>query len=196
MKKTEYPAIAELRKKFGHKKEIPEQFEEVVLQALSHFPELKEVAISFRSSSGHPLPYGTDPVFSGIFRSGHKRKYVVTLLDEADLPERPALFKNLPHEAQRGVIGHELGHVIQQMRKSGLSILKKRLKHGGIASRREMEREADLIAIQHGLGFDLYVHATFIRKIPGYVQHRKEIETDFLKPQQILDTLTEGHGAV
>jgi hypothetical protein len=194
--KKEYPPLSILRKEFSRHKQIPTQYEEVILKALSHYPELKDVHIRFELKTKHPVPYGTTPAVPSLLRGGKKRVYVVSLLDEADPPIRQVLFKNLPEEGQRAVIGHELGHVVQMMAKSTPALLKFALSYGSVYTRREIERDADLCAIKHGLGFELYVHAVYIRRVPGYVQQRKEIETDYLKPQEILDTLPEGAPAV
>jgi hypothetical protein len=190
--KKEYLSLHQLKQEFGKHKEIPSQYEEVILKALSHYPELKNVTIRFDLKNSHPVPYGTTPAAATVLRSGKKRQYIISLLEEAELPMRGVLFKNLPEEAQRAVIGHELGHVVQFMKKSVPGLIKTALSYSNVHTRREAERGADILAIEHGLGFELYVHAVFIRRVPGYVQSRKEIETDYLKPQEILDTLPKG----
>jgi hypothetical protein len=193
--KKEYPPLPVLKKEFGKNKEIPPAYEEVILRALSHYPELKETHIKFQLKDKHPVPYGTTPTIGSVLKAGKNRSYVISLLEEADLPTRQVLFKNLPEEGQRAVIGHELGHVLQFVKSSPAGLLKKALQYVHMNSRRDVERGADIQAIEHGLGFELYVHAVYIRKVPGYVQQRKEIETDYLKPQEILDTLPEGSPA-
>lgn len=187
--KKEYPSIDRLRNEFGRNKKYPSEFEEVILKALSHYPELKEVNIEFRLKDSHAVPYGTSPAFSDVLRSPAKRRYVISLLDAADHPFKMALFRNLPEEAQRAVIGHELGHVVQFVQTNPAGLAGIALAYTNLKGRRKLERGADILAIEHGLGFELYVHAVFIRRIPGYVDKRKEIDTDYLKPQEILDTL-------
>jgi hypothetical protein len=184
-----YPPLMQLRKEFGNNKKIPTQYEEVILQALSHYPELKNTHIKFELKNNHPTPYGTSPTPASIFKGIAERIYVVSLLEEADPPIRLALFKNLPLEAQRAVIGHELAHVVQYNRKNTLELMAIGLKYTNLFSRRKIERGADIRTIEHGLGDELYIHAVYIRKIPGYVEKRKTIETDYLKPDEILDAL-------
>jgi hypothetical protein len=190
--KKEYPPLEVLRKEHGVNKTIPPAYEEVILKVLSHYPELKDVHITFKLADKHPIPYSTMPALKTVFREGKKRKYIISILEEADLPVRQALFKNLPAEAQMAVIAHELGHVLQFIDHSPAKLVKTAFMNSNVYDRRDLKREADLHAIKHGLGFELYVHSMFIRKIPGYVQLRKEIDTDYLKPQEILDTLPEG----
>ncbi len=194
--KKEYPPLAELKKDHGGNKVIPAQYEEVILKALSHFPELKETHITFTLTQKLHVPYSTTPSFGSILRTGKRRAYIISLLDEADLPMRAVLFKNLPEEAQRAVIAHELAHVLDLMKQTAPGLLKTALSHSNLYRRRDFERAADISVIEHGLGFELYVNAVYIRKVPGYVQAHKEIDTDYLKPQEILDTLPEGSTAV
>jgi hypothetical protein len=43
--------------------------------------------------------------------------------------------------------------------------------------------------IERGLGFELYLHATYLRKIPGFMEIRKDIEVNSLNPHEILEAL-------
>lgn len=187
--KKEYPSLEELRSRFGNNKIIPQRYEEIILQALSHYPELITTRIQFKLKNKHPVPYGTSPAPGSVFLSADRRSYVVSILESADLPVKLALFKNLPPDAQRAVIGHELGHVLQYQASGTLQLLKVAAGYANLFSRRKLEREADIAAIEHGLGHDLYVHAVYIRKIPGYIEKRKNIDTDYLKPHEILGAL-------
>jgi hypothetical protein len=184
-----YPPLHELKKEFSGQKTIPLKYEEPILKALSHYPELKDIPIHFKLKDKHPVPYGTTPAPSTIIKRAHKRTYTISLLEKATPPMEQALFRNLPEPAQLGVIGHELGHVLQFSRRSLPGMMKTALKLTTQEEMREMERGADIAAIEHGLGFELYTHARFIRSIPGYLQERKDIEINYLHPHEILESL-------
>src|SRR4051794_22944838 len=100
--------ISILKKEVGLNKVIPSKYEKPILKALSAYPELKHIRIHFKLTSKHPVPYGTTPTFASLFRKAGKRIYYITILEEAQEPERSALFRNLPEEAQIAVIAHEL----------------------------------------------------------------------------------------
>lgn len=172
-------------------KHIPARYEGVIREALSHYPELQPVHINFKLADKYPVPYGTSPDLITIFRPRQKRAYTVTILEKADGPLEKALFKNLPREAQLGVLGHELGHVLQFCKKSRKELLKIALRYGDFYEKREVERDADIKAIEHGLGRELHMLAIYIRNIKGYVEQRKEIDTNYLKPHEILQGLTQ-----
>lgn len=186
-----YKSVSELTKKFGKNKHIPFQYEAIILDALSHYPELKDTHIRFKLVNKHSVPYSTKPSFGSIFKSPPKRFYIITLLERANGPEFHALFKNLSYQTQVAVIAHELVHVVQFNNCSRLSLLKFFLKYPLPSFKRKIERDADLGTIEHGLGKGLYEHALYLRNIPGYLEKRPEIDKYYLKPDEILGLLTE-----
>jgi hypothetical protein len=195
--KKEFPPSHELKKAFSANKIIPAKYEAVILKALSCYPELKKIPIEFRLREAHPVPYGTTPVLTNVLMPHSKRKYIVSLLENASPPTEQALFKNLPEEAQLGVLGHELGHVLQFTELGVPSMIKRALGTNSSSEVRRLEREADISAIEHGLGFELYTHARYIRAIPGYVEHRKDLDINYLHPHEILESLpAEQHNEI
>jgi hypothetical protein len=180
-------AILELKKRYGKNKTIPKLYEENILRALSHYPELVNIHIEFSLAKKHPVPYGTAPLPGAFLKPRSKRKYNITLLEEAKEPERSALFKNLSAEARLGVLGHELAHVVQYNACSRAGLIKTGLLFSFKKFRQRMEKNADRLAIEHGLGEQLYKHAVYIRSIPGYTEKRPEIEENYLQPHVILE---------
>jgi hypothetical protein len=180
--------LQELRKN----KRIPEKYADVILEALSHYPELRDTRIDFRLKKHASVPYGTKPSVFTLHKPANKRKYIIVLLEDASGPMEMALFKNLSRTAQLGVIGHELNHVIQFNRCSPGKLMRLLFSYLIPAFKKKIERSADLATIEHGLGRELYVHAVYIRCIPGYTEQRKDIEKYYLKPREILKFLKDG----
>jgi hypothetical protein len=170
-------------------KTIPACYEESILPALLSYPELSEIRIHFKLTKKHPVPYGTTPTFLSLFRSPANRTYYITLLEEAEEPERSALFRNLHPDARTAVIAHELVHVVQFNRCSAGALLKIMLMYPFPAFKRKIERGADLGAIEHGFGEGLYKHAVYLRSIPGYLLMRPELNKYYLKPDEILERI-------
>jgi hypothetical protein len=179
------PHIQELREKYGNNKRIPAVYEQIILEALSHYPELIKTRISFVLKKNHPVPYGTSLQFSDFLKDG-PRTYVVAILEKAKGPTRQALFKNLSHEAQLGVLGHELGHILYYEKLSKKDLFKIFFLYVSIPRKREMERSADISAIEHGLGQELYDYALYVRSIKGFLNIHKELDLYCLKPNEIL----------
>lgn len=176
-----------LRKAFGNHKRIPVCYERVVLEALSHYPELVDVQVHVVLKNDHPVPYGTTPGFAGVLRSPASRIYTISILEEAEPPVERALFKHLNYEMQLGVIGHELVHVLQFMYCDRIELLKTLMLYLMPSFQKRIERGADIGAIEHGFGKELHKHAVYIRSIPGYVEQRKAIVENYLSPEEILE---------
>lgn len=180
-----YGDISELRKHFGKNKIIPAKYEEEILIALYHYPELKEEHIHFQLTFSASVPYGTKPSFASCFMPKNKRRYTVTILERAKDPENEALMKNLDRKMRIGVIGHELGHVLHYSQCNPLRLLSTLSLHLVDSYKRKVERGADKAAIQHGLGEELLRHAEYIRLIPEYIDKRPELNRYCLKPDEI-----------
>jgi hypothetical protein len=176
---------------FQKNKRIPEKYKEVILEALSHYPELKNARIDFRLTKHASVPYGTKPSIFTWHKSANKRKCIIQLLEKAKGPTEKALFKNLSRTAQLGVIGHELNHVIQFNNCSRAKLMLLLISYLFPESKKILERAADIATIKHGLGMELYVHAIYIRAIPGYLEERKEINEYYLKPDEIWQRISD-----
>lgn len=166
---------------------IPQQYEAVILEVLTAYPELRDTHIHFIAAQHGKVPYGTKPVPASLLRRPEKRVYHITLLQQAGPPMRHVLFSFLTAEMQKGVIAHELIHVLQFRNCSRLQLLKRMAGYAFQPFRRKLERAADKGAIDRGYGQQLYQHAVYIRSVPGYVEQRPAINTDYLLPDEILE---------
>jgi hypothetical protein len=177
-------SLETLRNEFGTNKYIPKKYEREILLVLSHYPELKQTKISFLLAIKAAVPYGTKPTFASCFKPKSKREYTITFLEFADEPENSALMKNISPGMRMGVIAHELVHVLQYERCDPLSLLKTIALYL-TPYKKKIERNADKGAIKHGFGQELFLHAQYIRGIPGYVAKRPELATHYLQPHEI-----------
>jgi hypothetical protein len=183
-----------LKKEFGRYKEIPPEYEEVILTALSHYPELKDTCIRFSLTDNHPVPYGTAPSIKTLLTKPSEREYTISILEEDDSPMFYALFKNLTFEARLGVMAHELAHIVQYNSCSRIELAEFMCLYALLPEfKQKIEQAADLEAIIHGFGKELLEHAIYIRSIPGYAEQRKDLDTNYLLPAEIADYLDEDY---
>jgi hypothetical protein len=182
----EIDELEQLRHEYGRYKEIPAKYEKVILNALSHYPELKDTRIRFELKKKHPAPYGTTPELKTIFGNIYDREYVISILEHAEPPMFYALFKNLTFECQTAVIAHELAHVLQYDEMDRGELLKFLIMYMIPPFQQKVEQAADMQAIIHGFGQELLEHAIYVRCIPGYVEERKDLNRNYLKPSEIL----------
>ena len=153
-----------LKRIIGTNKGLPPGFEVAGAIAYSAFPELKDVEIDMVLINGG-APMESRPEISTLFGRQKNRRYLILLNNERPSYFEPILLRNLPLDAQVGVLAHELGHIVfyeqlntLQLAKWGLEYLRNddfRAKH---------ERTTDLMPVYHGLGSQIYQYAYFVRK--------------------------------
>lgn len=144
-------------------KQLPPGYERETLEALSHFPELKNVRIRFRIKKSFAT-LKTRPSFLSMFMPRGHRSYIVTISNKTSTPLMPLMFMHLGTAARTGVIGHELSHVLDFSKKNLWQCFKVALGHLSPRYLDRFEYNTDLICIQHGLGKDLEAWSSYIRK--------------------------------
>lgn len=145
-----------------HKK-IPEALKEQAIVALSHYPELHDVKIEFRLRKGI-TPLSSRPQIISVLKARKNRTYIITISTKSNKRFSPILFHNLPKDAQIGVLGHELGHVVTYLSKNNIQLMVLPFKLMNTKYTDCFEFNTDLIAIQHGLGRELYAWSSFVRQ--------------------------------
>jgi hypothetical protein len=115
--------LANLKAKFGNHKKLLPQYESQMLLALSYFPELTDTKIIFKSKKINSPLMMRPTLFSSIFRSAKKRKYIIFVSSYSSHMDQVIVDK-LNLNAQVGVIGHELCHVSFFIKKSRLGLIR------------------------------------------------------------------------
>ncbi len=152
-----------LQQAFGQQKHIPTRFQKQILLALSFFPELKTTPIEFIIKKAH-TPLSTRPAYTSIFKSPGERSYLVIISDSSISTLSPILFDRLPFNAQVGVIGHELSHIVYFSSKNTFRLLYTGIMHVSSKFLDRFEYRTDSSCISHGLGFQLLSWSLFVRK--------------------------------
>ena len=155
--------FSELKKKCGTHKTYPLQYEEQILIALSYYPELQNVPIHFRIKEKH-TPLSTRSSWPGLLKEEERRDYVITISSSTEEMLMPILFQNLPFNAQVGVIGHELGHIIEFSSMATVKIMEHAAQNVSSKYIDHFEFKTDSICIAHGLGYQLLAWSTYVRQ--------------------------------
>jgi len=148
---------------YANHKQLPVGYEKEALEALSYFPELKNITIKFRVKKSFAT-LKTRPTFFSMFMPRGHRSYVITISNKTTTKLVPLLFSNLSSEARIGVIGHELSHVLDFSKKNDWQCFKVAAGHLSPRYLDRFEYNTDMICIQHGLGKDLEAWSSYIRK--------------------------------
>ena len=151
---------------FEVKKRIPPKIRAQTLIALSYFPELKKQRITFRFRK-RKTPLTSRPrILSSLLPKGW-RSYVITISSHTTSNLEPILFKNLPFNAQIGVLGHEISHVQDYKARSSFQLMGLPFKLGNSDFVDRFEFRTDETTISQGLGHQLLDWSIYVRKALG-----------------------------
>ena len=168
-----------LEKDFGMGKNFPAKYQLQILLALSHFPELKDVKIAFVEKKVF-APLSALPSIRSMLNPFGKRTYRVIISTKSAEEMERILLKNLPINAQVGVIGHELAHIADYHRKSFTELLAVSINYGvNPAYHAWFEKNTDFRTIEHGLGWELYSYSKYVRTIFGSLEREVNLSDDF-----------------
>ncbi|WP_405416147.1 hypothetical protein [Maribacter sp. Asnod1-A12] len=178
---------------------IPPIIKEEAQIALSHYPELSDVAIEFKFKKNiKKSTMQAQPSFWSVFKSKKNRSYKILISERIKIADSVYYTKDIPSEIMIGWLGHELGHVMDYQQRSGLNLIGFGFKY--ITSKkyiRGAERRADSYAVNHGM--ETYILATkeFILKKAGLTQkYVDRIKNFYLSPEEIMILVEERDAAL
>ena len=155
--------------KYSFRKKIPVEIQAQVLTALSYYPQLKDTRIKFRFKK-RKTPLTSRPRIMHVFLPKKWRTYVITLSTKTTESFDPILFSRLPYNAQIGVLGHEIAHILEYRAQSSFQLIGLGFKIGNPSFVDRFEFETDARAIANGLGYQLLDWSIFVRKALGIVE--------------------------
>lgn len=171
-----------LRETYGKHKTYPKEFEEQFLIALSHYPQLRDVKVNLLFDK-EKTTMSARPDIGSLFC--RKRVYSIRINDSESFDG--ILLKDIPFNAQIGVIGHELAHLVDYEQKNFFRIIGTGIGYLNPRYKRKLEHKIDGVTIQHGLGWQLYDWARYSMdetySTPKYVRFKKKI---YMGPDKIL----------
>jgi hypothetical protein len=179
--------ISEALEQYAVNKEIPDEMQNVILTALSFYPELTDISIQFVFKDNiRKAVMQAQPKVKGIFKKKSSRKYVVKISRHLNLTHEKIDISTLPCEVLVGWIGHELGHVIDYKDRNSFSMIKFGLRY--VLFKKfiiKAEKNADLYALKHGLGSYIMEAKNFVlshANIPaGYKAKSKRL---YMSPEE------------
>lgn len=151
-----------LMESYGKNKKLIPQFALPALIALSYFPELKDTHIRFIYKPAHAT-LATKPVFPYVLLTGSKRTFVIIVSDSTMWKLEPIILPHMDFNAQIGIIGHELSHVVDFSQRSLWSLAGEGVGHLSSKYLDCFEYRTDSICIAHGLGYQLLEWSMYIR---------------------------------
>jgi hypothetical protein len=168
---------------------IPESLQKPILKALSFYPELNDVNIEFKFSENiRKSVMQAQPRFRDIYLFRRKRSYIIKISHWFCLKNIKTPIEMLPEDVLVGWFGHELGHILDYLRKNNWSMLLFGI--GYYTSRSfimDAERVADTFAIDQGLGDYILTTKDFILHQAGMPEkYISRIKRLYLPPEEIM----------
>ncbi|MEM7551280.1 MAG: hypothetical protein AAF363_16490 [Bacteroidota bacterium] len=169
-------------------KSIPVELKEEIVEALSHFPELKNVKIEFRFKDQIEGSFmQAQPKVASLFNTQKLRSYVINIKKHFQSEDTIVHMASLPKSVLVGWIGHELGHILDYHKKDFFSITE--LGIGYLLSEdyiKATELRADIHAIQHGLSDKITATKEFILNHPKLSeQYKSKIRRLYLSSEGV-----------
>jgi hypothetical protein len=145
-------------------KTMPIQFERQIRVALAYYPTLKQTKIIFKIKKTRS-PLAAAPTFWSAFRRPSKRTYIITISSESSIPFlNKILLDSLGFNAQIGVLGHEISHILEFNSKNSLFFIGLVLRNLSKKSIDKFENNTDRRCIEQGLGYQLLAWSTEVRR--------------------------------
>jgi hypothetical protein len=145
-------------------KTIPSKFEKQIRVALAYYPTLKQSKIIFKIKKTRS-PLAAAPTFWSAFRRPSKRTYVITISSESSVPFlNKILLDSLGFNAQIGVLGHEISHILEFNSKNSFFFIGLVLRNVSKKAIDKFENDTDRRCIEQGLGYQLLAWSTEVRR--------------------------------
>lgn len=176
------------------KKVIPKNIKPEVEVALGHFPELKNIPIEFKFKKNiEKSVMQAQPTFKGLFKSKENRSYRILISEKFKITGEEYSTTSVPRDVLIGWIGHELGHVMDYQKRSGLNLVAFGFRYAFLKEYvKKAERAADSFAVLRGM-------ADYIIKTKRFILdhadidplYKERIKEYYLSPDEIMEMVKE-----
>jgi hypothetical protein len=181
--------IIQLDQLYGKRKTMTGDIKTEILTALSYFPELKETEIIFTGKKIKTTMQAR-PKYNLILKKRKNRVYYIYFNNNCG-KHKSLNLNNFTFNALVGLIGHELSHITYYSGKNSMTLTADGLRYLVSGKfKMDFEKNTDIIAIRHNLGYSLYENRLFMLNCPEISeQSKKRIRTYYLNPEEILELI-------
>ena len=183
------PLYDSLHLNYSHNKKFEKDFELQSLIALSYYPELKDVPITFEY---HDIKTTMEvrPEYLSAFKN-HNRRYII-FIDDKVRNNEGLLLSEVSFNAQIGVIGHELAHIMDFQHRSVTSLLGLGIDYVFMKNHAKYERSIDEYAIKRGLGWQELEFADFMQnKSKATAKYKRFKQINYLSASEIEEEIAK-----
>lgn len=181
--------IEQLRKELSVKKILVAEFELASLIGLSKYPELKELRIDVIYSK-IKTTMEARPTLSSVFKRKSRRHYKVVINSNEQKLGKAAL-KNVPFDAQVGVLAHEFAHIRMYNTKNVFGLIGIGISYFVSKRFREkFEKENDRETINRGYGWQVYHFTDYIlNETDVSEKYKKYKRRIYYEPEEVKELI-------
>lgn len=182
--------INELEGLMHHNKLIPKILETPIIEALSFYPQLKKVPITFKFKDDiKKSTMQAQPAWNSFFHLKIPRKYFILISKKFKITGQTYNTANLPQKVLTGWIGHELGHIMDYQTMNNVQLMKFGINY--LFSEKSIvaaERRADTFAVKQGMVDYIMATKNFILNHAEISdQYKQRIKNFYLSPEEIME---------
>jgi hypothetical protein len=178
---------SDLASLYSGNKSFLNEFELQSLIALSYYPELKNIKVSFEYADIRTTMSVRPKIFSTLTANRH---YLVFI--DTNAHNNGILLKDVPFNGQVGIIGHELAHIVNYEKRSSVSLMGLGIVYAIHNHHAHYERSIDKLAISKGLGWQLLAWADYaLNKSTASLRYKAFKEANYLTPSEIEKQLAK-----
>ena len=173
-----------------HNKTIPDKFAIQIKTALQYYPTLRNTRIVFKVKKAI-APLAAAPTVLSVFGRKSKRTYVITISSGSIPFLNKIILDSLNFNAQVGVLGHEISHILEYENHNGLFFVGLVLRHLSTRAMDKFEYNTDKRCIEQGLGYQLLAWSQDVRRKLNVESFNRENSTKtktserYMHPQTI-----------
>ena len=181
-------SIEEIKKQWGKNKRVPKHLEDLFYSTIVYYPELKDTYLIVVETKF----YGTQhtlrayPPLLSLPNKREDRVYPIVINLNKDIP---ISFYSMPSDEQKGMLAHELAHILDYTTRSSLQIIGMCLRF--TSSRKficQMEHLTDRIAISKGCGESILLYRKHLLSLAD-ARHSRYIRETYLTPVEIREEM-------
>lgn len=159
--------------------------------ALQFYPELKNTKIKIKHKKISSTMAARPAFLSLLFKKPAKRKYLI-IINKKSLKLNIPSFIQFTFNAQVGLFGHELAHLSYYLNNSNIKIIKAGLNYNKPHFKKTFEKMTDKIAIEHGLGWQLYDFSQQLHNLINVSEKYKNYKCEYyLTTAEIYDYMQD-----
>jgi hypothetical protein len=173
---------------YGKNKKMPEKYKLAILIALSYYPELIDMPITFKECAIRTTLNARPTIGSLCFKNKSKRNYVVRINNSQK--EGRITIDEVPFNASIGIFAHEFSHFVDYQNRTFGGVLERLWAYTSKKRKATYEKEIDSMTVARGLKWQMYDWSYYaLFQSNASESYKLFKKSTYLKPKEILEQI-------